>query len=79
MLQGLWQAEQMHNFMVKEITSLYELPPLSPPPLLVAFVFLESEPTTQKMQFISSLFRRCFCWQSQRSSLLFQALVVECF
>lgn len=46
MLQGLWQAEQMHDFMVKEITSLYKLPPLSLPPLLVAFVFLESEPTT---------------------------------
>lgn len=46
MLQGLWQAEQMHNFMLKEITSLYKLPPLSLPPLLVTFFFLESEPTT---------------------------------
>lgn len=48
MPQGLWQAEQMHNFMLKEITSLHELSLLSLPPLLVEFVFLESEPTTQK-------------------------------
>lgn len=48
MPRGLWQAEQMHNFILKEITSLYELPLLSLPPLLVAFAFLESEPTAQK-------------------------------
>lgn len=45
MLQGLWQAEQMHNFMLKEITS-YTSCLLYPSHLLVAFVFLESEPTT---------------------------------
>lgn len=48
MPQCLWQAEQMHNFILKEITCLYELPLLCLPPLLVAFAFLESEPTTQK-------------------------------
>lgn len=45
---GLWQAEQMHTFMLREITSLYELPLVSLPPLLVAAAFLESESTARK-------------------------------
>lgn len=45
---GLWQAEQMHSFMLREITSLYELPLVSLPPLLVAAAFLESESTLRK-------------------------------
>lgn len=44
----LWQAEQMHSFMLREITSLYELPLVSLPPLLVAAAFLESESTTRE-------------------------------
>lgn len=55
MLWGLWQAEQMRNFILKETTSFYELPLLSLQPLLVAFAFLESEHTTQKKQFVFSI------------------------
>lgn len=81
MPQGLWQAEQMHNFMLKKS------PPYTSCLLYPShhywwhFSFWKVSLPCRKSN-LSSLFRRCFCWQSQRSSLLsivFQALVVEHF
>lgn len=80
MLRGLCQAEQMHNFIMKEVASSYELPLLSLPLLSVAFAFLESEPTTQKKKFIFS-FQEVFLLAEPHNFAFpsFPSIVVEGF